>query len=304
MSHRDRRQGKAMDNKTALHTAARRYCQDRFSEWMENYKQLQNKEGRKKENLFQPGWDYSDEAWRVFPRYRVATAIQVEVERLVPDSRSTFGELRSKLIAACDVAEARLREELKKTIAREALHEEADDYRAYIQVLGESDLANLLPLPFRRVLAQEESRKLWSELEKAWGIGGGSWFPLKEGIVPPNVITFHSDYFGMMGGAQLLREALGTRGIAKIYLLHEFAPLEPDYEVECPIAEPTYGSGGEQYCTSGSAEWVVYASHESSITVCGEWLTTIFKQKWPDWNQRSYRGPYSTEDLIGTWETA
>ncbi len=44
MSNGARRPGCSRDNPTAFHTAARRYCQDRFSEWLENYKQ-QEKEG-------------------------------------------------------------------------------------------------------------------------------------------------------------------------------------------------------------------------------------------------------------------
>jgi hypothetical protein len=55
-----------MDNKTALHSAARRYRQDRFSEWIENYNQLEDKEGGKTENLFKPGFDYSDEAYAAY----------------------------------------------------------------------------------------------------------------------------------------------------------------------------------------------------------------------------------------------
>ncbi|HET9318710.1 MAG TPA: hypothetical protein VFO27_03005, partial [Bryobacteraceae bacterium] len=66
--------------------------------------------------------------------------------------------------------------------------------------------------------------------------------------------------------------------------------------------KPGYLWGGEQYCTDKSVDWVVYASHESSITIAGEWLTRIFKEKWPEWSQKSYGGPYSTKDLRGTWK--
>jgi hypothetical protein len=292
-----------MNNKTALHTAARAYCQDRFREWMETYKDLQIKEKWQVENLFKPGWDYSAEAYRIFPRYRINAAIQIEVERLTPNSSSTFEELRCQLVRACDVAKARLDAELNNSNAREALGEEADDYRAYIQVLVEADLTDVLPLPFKRVITEEESKKLWKQLKAAWDIGGGPWFPLKEGQVPPHLITFHCDYFGAMSGAQLLRKTLETRGITRIFQLQEFCPPEPEYEVELSNLEPAYGSGGEQYSTSDPTDWVVYASHESSITVCGEWLTTVFKEEWPEWSKRVYGGPYSTEDLRGTWET-
>ncbi len=292
-----------MNVKTALHTAARRYCQERFSDWLHSYNELQAKEEYQVENLFKPGWDYSEEAYKIFPRYRLDGAIQVEVERLTPNSYTSLEELRVQLLRACDPALVRLRAELSEPIAQEALREEANDYREYIQVLNEPDLTNIAPLPFRRVITEQESKKLWGQLKEVWDIGGDYWFPLRKGHLPPHVITFHSDYFGKMGGAQLLREALEMRGITRIYQLQEFGSPEPEYEIELSILKPAYSNGGEQYSTSDRTDWVVYASHESSITVCGEWLTDVFKQKWPEWGQRAYGGPYSTDDLRGTWDT-
>jgi hypothetical protein len=292
-----------MDDKTALHTAARRYCQDRFSDWMQTYRELQAKEKRQVEDLFNLGWDYSEEAYKIFPRYRIDGDIQVEVERLTPGLCGSLEEMRTQLMRASEVAVARLQAELSKPIAQEALREEVDDFKAYVQVLTERDLAKIAPLPFRRVIAEEESKKLWRQLKEMWDMGGGPWFPLREGQIPLHVITFHSDYFETMSGAQLLREALKTLHVTRIYQLQEFGPLEPEYEIELSILEPSYGKGGEQYSTSDPADWVVYASHESSITICGEWLADFFKQKWPDWSQRAYGGPYPTEDRRGTWET-
>ena len=134
-------------------------------------------------------------------------------------------------------------------------------------------------------------------------MGGSPWFPLREGHVPPHVITFHTDYFGRMSGTQILRKALEKRSVTRIYQLQEFGPPEPEYEIELGLLEPAYNSGGEQYSTSNPNDWVVYASHESSITICGEWLTAVFKQEWPEWSQRAYGGPYSTDDMRGTWDT-
>jgi hypothetical protein len=292
-----------MDDKTALHTAARRYCQERFSGWIHNYAELQAKEKWQVWHLFDPGWDYSDEAYRTFPRYRIVEAIQIEVERLTPASAATLNELRTLLIHASEFAQTRLHAELKNPIAREALREEADAYRTHIQVLGTTDLANIEPLPFRRVIDEQESKRLWNQLKKAWDIGGGHWFPLKEGPVAPNVVAFHKDYFEKMDGVRLLRESLKTHGISKVFQLQEFGPPEPEYEIEISTFEPAYGSGGEQYSTSEPTDWVVYASHESSITICGDWLTETFKEKWPEWIERTYKGPYSTQDLRGTWDT-
>jgi hypothetical protein len=292
-----------MDDKTALHTAARRYCEHRFSEWFQNYKDLQTREKWQVQRLFGPGWGYSDEAYRTFPHYRLDKEVQVEVEKLTPTSTMNLDELRVQLLHACDVVEARLHAELQNAFAREALRDEANDYRAYIQVLSPNDLKTIEPLPYRRVLNEQESKRLWSQLKLSWGIGGGHWFPLKEGPVPPHVMAFHDDYFERMEGLMILREALKARKIEKVYQLQEFGPPEPEYEIELSIFEPACGSGGEQYSTSESTDWLVYASHESSITICGEWLTHVFARAWPAWSMRTYLGPFSTPDLRGSWNS-
>jgi hypothetical protein len=129
---------KIMDEKTALPTAARRYCQERFSDWIKTYTDLQAREKWQVENLFKPGWDYSREAYEVFPRYRIDQAIQVGVERLAPEASPSLEALRSQLIRASDPAEERLGGELRNAIALAALREEAEDYKAFIQALREN----------------------------------------------------------------------------------------------------------------------------------------------------------------------
>ena len=107
-----------MDEQTRLHTAARRYCQERFSDWSKVYEELQAKEGWRAEKLFKPSWDYSDEAYRTFPRYRIAKSIQIEIERLIPSSFGSFGEAKAKLIVAAEKAYESLHGELKRSLAR------------------------------------------------------------------------------------------------------------------------------------------------------------------------------------------
>src|SRR5260370_10696722 len=146
------------------------------------------------------------------------------------------------------MAEARLHTELKNEIALKALREESEDYKTYIRILSEGDLLSIAPLPFRRVLADRESKELWNQLKTTWDIGEGYWFPLGEGQTPPNVLPFHVDYFKAINGLALLRDALGQRGISRVFELHEYGPDEPDYEIELSIFEPAYRWCGEQYC--------------------------------------------------------
>jgi len=84
--------------------------------------------------MFKSGWRYSDEACRTFPRYRLDAAIQMEVERLTPDCEANLEQLRTRLVRACDVAEMRFQQELTNSLEREAIHEEAEDFRASIRV--------------------------------------------------------------------------------------------------------------------------------------------------------------------------
>ena len=289
-----------MEPNTALHTAARRYCQERFDYWTRRYEELQHHENSQVQKLFEPGWTYSEEAYRTFPRYRIDRAIRIEVERLTFNSGAPLGEMRASLLRACDVAKTQLESELKDLVARKALHEEGEDFRAYIEILQSNDLADIKPLPFRRVIAESESKHHWNQLKEAWGIDGRYWFPLKEGDAPQNLMAFHTDYWETMDGAALLRVALQSRGIRRVFQLHEFG--DPNYEIDLEILEPGYLDGGERYSTSVPADWVVYASHESSITVCGDWLIQFFRKEWPGCEKLSYGGPYSTEDLRGTWD--
>ena len=290
-----------MDETTALHTAARRYCETRFSEWVQVYEDLQRREHWQAENLFKPGWDYSEEAYRTFPRYRVAKNTRIEIERLRVNSRINLPEMKAFIIAASTKAENELKTELQNELASAVIHEEAEDFRVYVEALTPRDLVQVAPLPYRRVLSKEESERFWNGLRKIWSIGDDYWFPLKAGAMPPSVLAFHNDYFESINGQHILRDALERRGVSTVLLLHEFG--DPEYEVELEIYEPGYRDGGEQYSTSEHADWIVYASHESSITIGGEWLIDIFRELHPECIELTYKGPYSTRDLRGTWET-
>jgi hypothetical protein len=291
-----------MDETTALHTAARRYCDERFSEWFQLYQVLQRKGNWQVQNLLKPGWGYSDEAYRIFPRYRVAKNTRIEIERIRVDSGISLTEMRKLIGDASAKAENELKTELKNELGHTVIHEEAEDFRVCVEALTLKDLAHIEPLPYTRVLSKDESERFRNGLRTTWGIGNDYWFPLKEGAVPPSVLAFHTDYFERINGLHILRDALERRGVSTVLLLHEFG--DPEYEVELGIFEPGYRDGGEQYSTSDPADWIVYASHESSVTIGGEWLIDIFRGLHPECIGLTYKGPYSTPDLRGTWETS
>ena len=62
---------------------------------------------------------------------------------------------------------------------------------------------------------------------------------------------------------------------------------ELGYEMDTELLDLCY-DGTEGYWTSESMDWLIYASHESSLTVAGEWLVAAIKARWPRWKEHLY----------------
>ena len=49
----------------------------------------------------------------------------------------------------------------------------------------------------------------------------------------------------------------------------------------------------EGYWCDGAFDWIIYASHESSITI-GGWLLPEIKKVWSNWKEGLWTTPFST----------
>jgi hypothetical protein len=147
------------------------------------------------------------------------------------------------------------------------------------------------------VLQESEGNDLWKKLQERWSVQPqGYWYPLSKRPPGLDVIAFHDELWRSREGTELLRRTLRDKGIRHCLILRE---NPPDFEVEASLADPTY-DGDESFITSDFG-WLVYASHESSITVAG-WLAEVIRGEWKDWDQVTYGGPFHTDDLRGSWE--
>jgi|SRR5208337_767757 len=294
-----------MDEKTALHTAARRFCMARHAQWWEQYRELERAgKSQVKDPRSSAGWNYSVAAFALFPCYRLDDEILAEVEFLVPASCTSPVELGQALSNAAERGFVKLEGEFQgNPVAISALRNELAAFLGYVADVAGEDLSRVEPLLFRRVLAASESDHLWRLLAERWGVGKEpSWFPLNERTPPENAIAFHKELWDARGGTSLLLGSIAEHGIERCYVLREFGP--PDYELERSAVDPyvdAYHDGGEAYITS-DGEWLLYSSHESSITVAG-WLADYFRRQWPDADKVTYNGPFHTDDLKGTWES-
>jgi hypothetical protein len=279
-----------MDLPNALHTAARMFCANQHGQWLREYAPL-IESGKER-----VGMGYSKAAYSLFPRYRLDEAIGVEVERMTGREFRSLDETRKLLLEAGNRAFSSLLQEFQRTPeAGVALTDEWKAFDSYISSLDPIQLAQIKPLPYRRVLAESESKQLQQKLNVMWGVKG-YWYPLSKCDPQTNVIAFHQELWEQRDGTSLLLQAIQERAIERCFLLLEGSV---DYEIAQPLVEPMY-QGDESFITS-DFEWLVYSSHESSIAVAG-WLADVFRQQWRDWEALGYRGPFHTDDLRGSWE--
>ncbi len=264
-----------MNASVALHTAARRYCLERGTHWWERYSEIMC-QGRDRE----PDGDHNTPLeLATYKRSNVLGAIRVELERIDPASLENLEDTSAFLILAGMAAEDVSTRPPQGEIERRAMDEEREAFCRYVAGLQPSDLDAIAALPYRRILTAAESASIWSSLWDRWQISKkyGYWYPLADCALP-DVVAFDSGAFAAAAPDEWLQELLRARGIERIWELREGGP---DYEVEVSLFEPFY-TGQEGYWSSGDLAWVIYASHESSVTVAG-WLLEEVKKHWPSW---------------------
>jgi hypothetical protein len=275
----------------ALHASARRYCTDRAAMWSTRYADLQAHEAkeRRRRGIPEPTtYTYSSEALATFPRYNVLDAIQAAVEAFTPADFASLAEARELLAAAGESAESVMTRPPQGEIERQAMDEERTLFLEYVRGLSEDELAHIDPLPFRRTLTAEESRRLWSELEARWGVEG-YWYPLDrpDSAQPPqDAVALGADPFFDVEVQARLRDVLAGLGVSRMWELREL-DTDADGEIDLELFEPVY-TGAEGFWTDGSLDWLIYASHERSVTVAGARLLPAFQQAVPQWREWIY----------------
>ena len=266
-----------MNKAKALHTSARLYCCENYNRWAEQYRKLPNG-GRAKD-----GYNYSDEALDTFPRYRILANILVEVMRINPDTLVDLEHTRVLILNAGKIAKEIFTQGAHCPIETSAILEECETFYSYIRKLNDSELANVQPLPDSRVLTTIESEYMWNLLRERWQIHKRDyWYPLTECTLD-DIEAFQDKYFHDFCSSFALDELLISHGVTRLW---EFCEDGLVYEQEVSIIEPCY-YGEEAYWTSGDMDWIIYASHENSITI-GGWLLREVKAAWPEWKQRIY----------------
>lgn len=260
-----------MENKIRnIHTAARRYCIEKHSYWMSKYHNELVKTGKDRDEEH-----YTKEAYQIFPRYSVLSAIQTEVERLVPEDFSTIEEARQIITLAGESANSPFTQ-FSNQIAIAVMDEERKQFMAFIVNLTDDEINLVKPLPYRRVLDLKERQTLWIKLKQVL-LDDFTTLWETEKIIP-----FREQYFLDEFGIKNVQTILIEHGLSRVWELCE-SREEPEYEVDPCAIEVCY-NGIDRYWFSNDMDWIIFSHHEGFIGF-GGWVLNAVKDVWPTWKE-------------------
>ncbi|EMS71294.1 hypothetical protein [Ruminiclostridium cellobioparum] len=314
-----------MTNTMKLHTAARRYCIERGYFWRDEYSKVCDPDRNGKKNGYHytdeaydifPRYNVLDailievekhnpeefESLEYAKNELITTGLCAESSFTKPSNGQTVGkiiidelkkgtynhlplsEMLPKLFELAEVKSKEFPEPRNNEVQEKAMNKEKYLFCKFISDLTEADLSVVEPMFYRRVISETESDMLRKELSIKWCEVGSYWYPLIE-CNREDIVAFTDDFFDEDQDIERLREILKRHGIYKIYQLREF-DSSPEYELDTDAFYPFYTIDGEGYWCSNEMDWVIYASHENSITIAGTWLVDEVKLAWKDWKQR------------------
>jgi hypothetical protein len=263
----------------ALITASRRYCKENFSYWCDRY-------ARERTGINSPVYSYSDEDYNLFPRYNVLSAILGEVEELVGQHYPDITSCQEDLVLVGLAAESIFTKDVKNATAVSAMQEERDKFVNYVQTVTLGELGLIDPLPYRRRLKTSEKKEIRQRLLEIWNYEGDYWDPLVEKS-PTEFLFLAKAHFTEQDHQSIVQFI--SRNTSSFLL--EITEDGNDAEIAPSEFHPDCYE--TIYCDYDYL-WIVYGSHEGTITFAGDQLLPFIKRlfaerehlfnQWPIYN--------------------
>jgi len=267
-----------MNTSQKLHNAARSYCIDRDAYWRAEYHALMDR------GADRAGSEYTDKAYDMFPRYNILSAILTDIERLDSDALPELAEMAELLILSGHTAQSIFTEKSGSDIRSAAIADERQRFADVIAKWLSNSIPDISPLPYRRVLSDAEVQALWKRVEARWGTRGSYFYPLAEST-DPSLIAFDATAFYRHLPPASLQNILRAQGTSRLFELREYG--DNNYQLSVDAWDPYYGVWGEGFWFTDTLDWIMYASHEDSVTTGGI-LTDAVVAKWPEAKQHPW----------------
>lgn len=129
-------------------------------------------------------------------------------------------------------------------------------------------------------------KDILEKLKSTWDIKKQYWYPLEK-CRRDDVISFDSDYINKETKISLIKSILKENGVVKLY---EFRERGLAYEIDnisnySLWQSDDYFMYNEGFWVDDTMNWIIYKSHEESITFGGGWLISKLKDEWKDWGK-------------------
>jgi hypothetical protein len=260
-----------------LITSARHYCKDNFVLWADKYQ----KESSGNNN------PYSNNDYNIFPRYNVLTAIQQGVETLVGQEFQSFENCKQQLtdigltshsIFTIDSnAEIHLLGESGKyksttgrqnPIAKNAMKEERTKFVEFINSRTTKNISHV-ELPYRHRLTDSKMVLVRKQLADIWNYDGDYWNPLDDKCSKETVFLMEDNL--TEDDNRKIIEFIVANSNKRFF---EITEDRIDYEMEVDSFNLDLY---ETIVTDKSFSWVIYGSHEDTLTFGGNELVEFIK---------------------------
>lgn len=133
-----------------------------------------------------------------------------------------------------------------------------------------------------RDLAAEEIKNITARIVKVWSRTNYYWYPLAP-CARSDVLSLVLSKFERIVSTRILQEVFYQQGIIKIYWVREVEQSQVVEVENLSLYEP------ESFLCDDSMSWIIYISHENSITFGGHWLIEKLKDICPEWEQIMWR---------------
>jgi hypothetical protein len=169
-----------------------------------------------------------------------------------------------------------------------AMQEERDAFIQFVSTRTEADLSAVEAFPYRRTLGDDEIDRLLAMLKSRWGIDG-EWYPLDrapDADPPADAVAFRARPFFDKRLVGALQSMFAATGVERVFELRE-GGSSASYEIDLALLRPSYNFD-EGYWFDRSADWVIYASQDGSVTVGGASVLASLKSVWHDWSDHLF----------------
>lgn len=142
-------------------------------------------------------------------------------------------------------------------------------------------------------LESSRAHSFKERIEIIWDITQHYWYPLYD-CKRSDVLAFDSDY--IEGSAEKIidvRKILLNLNYESIYEMHEYRTVSI---IQTNKLVLTLNDNLERFWFSEDMSWIIYASHEGSITFGGEEILKQIKSKWNDWESNLFDTAYNLDE--------